>query len=46
LTGTTATLTTTLPAGIHPLTAVLRLPGIAADTPIVYQVVEPSLACD
>ena len=41
-----ATLTTTLPVGIHSLNALLQLPGIAVDTPIVYQVVDTPLACN
>ena len=44
--GNKATLTTTLPVGIHALNALLRLPGIAADTPIMYQVVDTPLACN
>jgi len=44
-TGTSASATMTLPAGILALTAVLRLPGVASDTPIVNQVVDLALAC-
>jgi hypothetical protein len=44
--GTTATLTTTLPAGIHTLTAVSRILAGTIDTPVVYQVVEPPLVCN
>jgi len=40
-----ATLVTTLPIGIHALNALLRGPGLTADTPIVYQVVDAPLAC-
>ena len=41
-----ATLVTTLPIGIHPLSAMLRIPGISIDTPVVYQVVDTPLACN
>jgi hypothetical protein len=44
--GTTSTLTTTLPAGIHTLTAVSRILAGTIDTPVVYQVVEPPLVCN
>ena len=44
-TGASASATMTLPAGILGLTAVLRLPGVASDTPIVNQVVDLPLAC-
>jgi beta-propeller repeat-containing protein/Big-like domain-containing protein len=40
-----ATLVTTLPIGIHALNALLRVPGLTADTPLVYQVVDAPLAC-
>ena len=43
--GTSASATMTLPAGIIALTAVLRLSGVASDTPIVNQVVDLTLAC-
>jgi hypothetical protein len=43
--GTSASATMTLPAGVHALTAVLRSPGVASDTPIVDQVVDLALAC-
>ena len=46
MTGNTATLTTTLPVGIHSLTAVLRAPGSYSDTPPVLQIVDVPLACD
>jgi hypothetical protein len=46
LVGNKATLNTTLPIGIHALNALLRIPGIAADTPIVYQVVDTPLMCN
>lgn len=46
LAGNKATFTTTLPLGIHALNALLRIPGTAADTPIVYQVVDAPLACN
>ena len=46
LAGNKATLTTTLPIGIHALNALLRVPGIAADTPIMHQVVDAPLACN
>jgi hypothetical protein len=45
LTGNTASAMVTLGAGVHPLTGVLRLPGVASDTPVVYQVVDVPLAC-
>jgi hypothetical protein len=41
-----ATLDIALPVGIHALSAVLRVPGIAADTPTIYQVVDTPLACN
>jgi hypothetical protein len=44
--GTSATLTTTLPAGIHALAASSRIAAGIVDTPIVHQVVEPPLACN
>jgi hypothetical protein len=40
-----ATLTVTLPQGIHALTALLRVPGSASDTPVLYQVVDAPLSC-
>ncbi len=43
--GTSASATMALPAGVLGLTAVLRLPGVASDTPIVNQVVDLALAC-
>lgn len=46
LAGNQATLVTMLPAGIHALSALLRIPGVAADTPVVYQVVDTPLACN
>jgi prepilin-type processing-associated H-X9-DG protein len=46
LAGNVATLSTTLPVGIHALTALLRIPGIAADTPVLYQIVDAPLACN
>ena len=44
--GNQANLSLTLPAGIHALSAVLRQPGMASDTPILYQVVDAPLRCD
>ena len=44
--GNQATLTTTLPLGIHKLSAVLRIPGSYSDTPAILQVVDVPLACD
>jgi len=41
-----ATLVTTLPIGIHALSAMLRIPGLSVDTPVVYQVVDTPLACN
>jgi len=41
-----ATLVTTLPVGIHPLSALLRVPGVVVDTPVVQQVVDTPLACN
>jgi hypothetical protein len=41
-----ATLALKLPAGIHPLTAILRLPELVSDTPVVYQVVDTPLSCN
>jgi Big-like domain-containing protein/beta-propeller repeat-containing protein len=46
LSGNTATLTTSLPPGIHSLTALLRLPGVAVDTPVLRQVVDVPLSCN
>lgn len=43
--GTSGSATMKLPAGVLGLTAVLRLPGVASDTPIVNQVVDLALAC-
>ena len=43
--GTSASATMTLPAGVHALSAVLRSPGVASDTPVVDQVVDLALAC-
>jgi hypothetical protein len=44
--GNQAALTTTLPLGIHKLSAVLRIPGSYSDTPAILQVVDVPLACD
>jgi len=44
--GTTATLMTTLPAGIHALSASSRVAAGTVDTPVVHQVVEPPLVCN
>jgi hypothetical protein len=41
-----ATFNATLPVGIHALSALLRLPGVTADTPVVYHVVDVPLACN
>jgi hypothetical protein len=41
-----ATLVITLPIGIHALSAMLRIPGLSVDTPVVYQVVDTPLACN
>lgn len=46
LTANSASVTLTLPAGIHALSAVLRTPGVASDTPIVSQVVDVPLVCN
>ena len=46
MTGNRAILTTTLPQGIHMLSAVLRLPGSYSDTPVVLQVVDAPVTCD
>ena len=40
-----ATLTVTLPVGIHSLSGVLRIPGSASDTPALQQVVDVRLSC-
>ena len=40
-----ATLTVTLPVGIHSLSGVLRIPGSASDTPPLQQVVDVRLSC-
>lgn len=41
-----ATFVTTLPIGIHALSAMLRIPGVSVDTPVVQQVVDVPLACN
>ncbi len=41
-----ATLAVTLPPGIHPLSAILRLPGSASDTPLLHQIVDAPLGCN
>jgi hypothetical protein len=46
LVGNRATLTLTLPSGIHPVSAILRVPGSASDTPVVQQVVDVPLVCN
>jgi Beta-propeller repeat len=45
-TGNNASATLTLPAGIHALSAILRTPGSASDTPVVMQVVDVPLVCN
>ena len=44
--GNQATLSRMFPAGIHILSAVLRQPGMASDTPVLYQVVDAPLSCN
>jgi hypothetical protein len=46
LVGNRATLTLTLLSGIHPVSAILRVPGSASDTPVVQQVVDVPLVCN
>lgn len=46
LVANSAALTLTLPAGIHSLSAVLRMPGSASDTPLLQQVVDVPLVCN
>jgi hypothetical protein len=46
LAANTAALTLTLRAGIHALSAIMRVPGVASDTPVVYQIVDVPLACN
>lgn len=46
LSGNAATLMTTLPVGIHPLTALLRSVGSVTDTPVLFQVVNTPLQCN
>ena len=41
-----ASVTLTLPAGIHPLSALLQLPGATSDTSILWQVVDVPLVCN
>ncbi len=41
-----AALTLKLPAGIHALSAVLRVPGSVSDTPVIQQVVDVPLVCN
>ena len=41
-----ATLVTTLPIGIHALSALVSAPGAVIDTPVVYQIVDAPLACN
>jgi len=45
LTANSAALTLTLPAGIHSLSAVLRMPGSPSDTPVLLQIVDVPLVC-
>ena len=45
LTANKAMLTTTLPVGIHAVSAVLYLPGLTADAPVLYQIVDAPLVC-
>jgi hypothetical protein len=45
LVANSATASVTLPAGIHALNAVLRLPGVIADTADLVQVVDVPLVC-
>ena len=44
--GNRASLLTTLPVGIHALGALVHTAAGAVDAPVVFQVVEPSLACN
>jgi hypothetical protein len=44
--GTTATLVTALPAGIHALTAMARVANTNVDTPVVHQLIESSPSCN
>jgi hypothetical protein len=44
--GASATLTTTLPAGIHGVTAIYRGGGYEAESPVLYQVVNPATLCN
>jgi hypothetical protein len=44
--GNSASATLTLPAGIHALSAIFRIPGSASDTPVVTQVVDVPLVCN
>ena len=46
LVANSAALTLKLPAGIHALNAVLRIPGSASDTPVLQQIVDVPLVCN
>ena len=46
LVGNRASLSLTLPAGIHALNALLQLPGNAVDSPVVTEVVDAPLVCN
>jgi hypothetical protein len=46
MTANNASVTLTLPAGIHTLSALLRSSGTASDTPVVSQVVDVPLVCN
>jgi hypothetical protein len=46
LVANSAALTLKLPAGIHALSAVLRIAGSASDTPVLQQIVDVQLVCN
>jgi hypothetical protein len=46
LAGNSASFTSTLPAGVHALTAVANLPGSFADSAPITQVVDVPLVCN
>jgi len=46
LVANSAALTLKLPAGIHALSAVLRIAGSASDTPVLQQIVDVPLVCN
>jgi hypothetical protein len=46
LAGNRASVSLTLSAGVHALSALLQIPGNAVDSPVVSEVVDVPLVCD